>query len=191
MVFVCCHFLLSSGFWAASFYFWFAFVHYRLECLSAILQYCPDFQYADGMIHNIDDNASLLDKLFGGGFLSDTLRVGAALILPTFLGKYIIPQPGEGPDRATMERGYAILHSRGLVRFPNDDQVKEIRGTFHFHKDISYLYTAALLVETGILLTQYDGEGGVVTPEVALGHALTERILERLDVTLTIEEVSH
>ena len=124
-------------------------------------------------------------------YLKDKLLLGSALILPTFITKWFLPQPGEGPDRQTMERGYCFLHARGEMKASGGETVN-LEGTFRFNKDISYLYTAALLVETGMLLVASPHGtlcGGVLTPEVALGHALTERILDKLETSLEIKPI--
>lgn len=53
--------------------------------------------------------------------------------------------------------------------------------------------TSELLVETGMLLVEKDKagtltSGGVLTPAVALGSALTKRITKEMAVTFTIQE---
>ena len=91
-----------------------------------------------------------------------------------------------------MENGYLKLYGHGsMVKGSDDDTVTtSIVGKFDFNKDIAYLYTAALLAEVGMLLKDKAGyvAGGVKTPASALGHDLTERILEKLDCSLEIKE---
>ena len=115
--------------------------------------------------------------------------VGAAVALPSLFGSFA-PQPGEGPDRDTMDAGYATIYGHGTAIVPGDDTNKamEITGKFHFNKDIGYLYTAAFLVEVGMLLKEKAGylAGGVKTPASALGHDLTQRLLDKLDCSLDI-----
>ena len=66
------------------------------------------------------------------------------------------------------------------------------QGLFEFRKDTAYLYTAALLCETGLLLVEKYGSlsGGCWTPAAALGGDLTERILKELDASLEIKELA-
>ena len=61
---------------------------------------------------------------------------------------------------------------------------------FHFGKDVAYLYTAALLVETGMLLLEKRKTiaGGIMTPAIVLGSDLMQRILEKMDATFEIRE---
>lgn len=90
-----------------------------------------------------------------------------------------------------MENGYLILHGLGVMRKLSDDKEEHrIQSTFQFNKDIGYLYTAALLVESGLLLLDSTTkQGGVMTPAVAFGSRLTSRIVERLDASFDIKEI--
>jgi len=161
---------------------------------SALLEYNKELQYGDM-------RASRHGLAWLKGKTMEAMFVAAAL-LPPSLRRYVVPQAGEGPDRETMERGYMTLHARGVVVAEDVDdnaadeqkKTKVLVGKFHFNKDIAYLYTAALLVETGLLLletrdSKSGGSGGVLTPAAALGSQLTQRILEKLDASLEIEEL--
>ena len=127
----------------------------------------------------------------------------AAIILPQVFGAFI-PQPGEGPDREVMEQGSLTVHGIGKMisarsttsgSSEGDDMVeKKVKAKFQFNKDVSYLYTAVLLVETGLLLVEKVSSEdelncGVLTPAVALGSDLTQRILKEMDTNFHIEEV--
>jgi short subunit dehydrogenase-like uncharacterized protein len=155
--------------------------------LSALLHYSKDFQYGDAQLKN----ASWMGRVQEMGM---GLKLAAAICLPPM--KRFLPQPGEGPDRETMEAGYLTLHGRGIIITvgddDDDDNNKETHlvSKFHFNKDIAYLYTAALLVETGMVLLEKRGKiaGGVMTPAVALGSDLMQRILEKMDATFEIKE---
>jgi len=71
----------------------------------------------------------------------------------------------------------------------------KVKAKFHFNKDTGYLYTAVLLVETGILLVEKDSStketlnSGVLTPASALGSDLTQHILKTMDTSFDIEEI--
>lgn len=117
--------------------------------------------------------------------------MSAAIAIPSL--NWLLPQPGDGPDREEMENGFFTLTSFGTVALA-DGSTKKLKSRFHFNKDVGYLYTAALLVETGILLLEKVEAKtlrsvGVVTPEVALGHDLLGRILGNLDSEFEIAEV--
>lgn len=113
--------------------------------------------------------------------------MAAAILVPPM--KHFLPQPGEGPDRQTMEEGYMTLYGRGIM--VKDGKEIKLTSKFHFNKDIGYLYTAALLAETGmVLLEKLDGkvDGGVMTPAAALGSDLTQRILKTMDTSFELKE---
>lgn len=114
------------------------------------------------------------------------ISLAAAIMMPPM--KRFLPQPGEGPDRQTMEEGYMTLHGHGII--VKDGKETKLESKFHFNKDIGYLYTAALLAETGMVLLEKLGkvQGGVMTPAVALGSDLTRRILKTMDTSFEIKE---
>jgi short subunit dehydrogenase-like uncharacterized protein len=137
-------------------------------------------KYGDAIL---DKNSTVL------GWLQRKANEGlllAAIKAPTVFGRFL-PQPGQGPDRETMEAGYLIVHGRAVMK--KGETTVNVKSEFVFKKDIAYLYTAALLVETGLLLLQSNRKGGVMTPAVALGSELTNRLCDVLDVTFEIKEV--
>jgi len=109
--------------------------------------------------------------------------------------KYFVPKPGEGPSRENMENGFLTLHGFGTMVDNNKDggnkEERKLSSIFQFNKDTAYLYTAALLIETGILLVEKFGtlSGGCHTPASALGNDLTQRILQEMDCTFEIKEI--
>jgi len=118
----------------------------------------------------------------------------AALLLPSPLRRYLLPRAGEGPDRDVMERGWMTLRARAVVEAEHEGvkDTKIVTGKFHFNKDVGYLYTAAMLAETGLLMLETrddDRKGGVLTPAAAFGSRLTKRILDNLDARLEIREI--
>lgn len=125
--------------------------------------------------------------------------IAAATYQPTLFGRFL-PPTGEGPSREDMEKGYLKLHAQAFMVDKNNNKDepnnnkedrRELKGLFEFRKDTAYLYTAALLCETGLLLLEKYGslEGGCWTPASALGGDLTERILKNMDASLEIQEV--
>lgn len=76
-----------------------------------------------------------------------------------------------------------------MRKLSSGNEEYRIRTKFQFNKDIAYLYTAALLVEVGLLLLNTKTkQGGVMTPAVAFGSQLTQRIVNQLDASFEIEE---
>jgi short subunit dehydrogenase-like uncharacterized protein len=147
------------------------------------LQYNKSLEYGDAQLYK---HSSLLGWVKQ---TSKTALLAAAIAAPPLFGRFL-PAPGEGPDRATMESGYLILHGVGTMRkLSSEKEEFKLQSTFQFNKDIGYLYTAALLAETGILLLESTTkQGGVMTPAVALGSALTKRIVKELDASFDIKE---
>jgi short subunit dehydrogenase-like uncharacterized protein len=159
---------------------------------NALLNYHESFEYGDCKIESASTTWGFVTNLV------EMAKIAVAVKLP-IIGSSLVTPPGEGPDRETMERGYLRLHGRGRVRIPSskvdnsikdsEESTKVMKATFYFGKDVGYLYTAAMLVESGMTLieNQQSKVSGVVTPAVGLGHALTQRLLNSLDVTLEIE----
>ncbi|GKY96458.1 hypothetical protein MPSEU_000605300 [Mayamaea pseudoterrestris] len=151
---------------------------------NALLQYNKSLQYGDAQLYKQSSLSSWLLQT------SKTALLAAAIAAPSVFGRFL-PSPGEGPDRETMENGYLILHGLGVMRkLSSEKEEIKIQSTFQFNKDIGYLYTAALLVETGLLLLESTtNQGGVMTPAVAFGSRLTERIVKELDASFEIKEM--
>ncbi|KAL7567449.1 hypothetical protein ACA910_021407 [Epithemia clementina (nom. ined.)] len=154
---------------------------------NALLKYRYDLRYGDAQVKNAGLAAWWNNVSMGA-------RIAGAVALPSLFSG-LVPQPGEGPDRDVMENSYMTLHAVAKIRTggKQGEEEKEslVLGKFHFGKDIGYLYTAYILVEVGMVLLDKHAKGttvgGVITPAVAMGHELTERLLQTLDATLTIE----
>ena len=158
--------------------------------------YAKEFKCGDSFLIKDDSFAATLD-LIKNGFL-----LYAAIYLPKFFAG-LLPAAGEGPDRKTMEEGSLTVHgigkmisasttSSGNIEIEKPEE-KKVKAKFYFNKDTGYLYTAVLLVETGILLAEKASSSqlysGVLTPASALGSDLTQHILKEMDTSFDIEEV--
>lgn len=145
---------------------------------SALLGYSKDFEYGDSQVQHTSWSAALQKTV-------TTASVAAAIVFSPM--KRFLPQPGEGPDRQTMEDGWMTLHGRGIM--VKDGKETTLTSKFHFNKDVAYLYTAALLAETGMVLLEKLGkvDGGVMTPAVAFGSDLMQRILKTMDTSFEIK----
>jgi len=145
---------------------------------NALLGYSKEFAYGD----------ALVKKQSYSGWVKDiamTTMIGAAVAAPKLFSG-CLPKAGEGPSRYDMEHGFLKLHAIGTLTTGKT----QLEGIFQFNKDVSYLYTAALLCETGMLLVEKYGtlEGGCKTPASALGSDLTQRILTQMDTSLEVKE---
>jgi short subunit dehydrogenase-like uncharacterized protein len=118
-----------------------------------------------------------------------TIAIAGTMTLPSVF-QYLVPKPGEGPSREDMEGGFLKLHGFATM-VDKDGNEKKLASLFQFNKDTGYLYTAALLVETGMLLVEKFGSlsGGCKTPASALGNDLTQRILKEMDSSFEVKEL--
>mmetsp|Transcript_16753 Transcript_16753/g.37670 ORF Transcript_16753/g.37670 Transcript_16753/m.37670 type:complete len:323 (-) Transcript_16753:46-1014(-) len=160
---------------------------------NALLGYNEEFHYGDARVSSKSLSSWLNEK-------KDTLLFASSMLAPSLFGNFL-PSPGEGPLREDMENGYLILHGQGVMQKSSTEDGKgcyqkdtKLYTKFTFNKDIGYLYTAALLVETGMMLLEdkkslNPSVGGCVTPAVAFGSDLTQRILSKLDARWELKEV--
>jgi len=103
--------------------------------------------------------------------------IGATAVKPlrALLEKTVLPSPGEGPDQAAREKGRFAVD---LVGFRGGAEVgrAKVRGSM----DPGYGATSFMLAESARCLA-LDGAtltspGGVLTPAVAMGARLTQRL---------------
>jgi short subunit dehydrogenase-like uncharacterized protein len=82
-----------------------------------------------------------------------------------------LPDPGEGPDRESREKGGFRVEFRSTLA---DGRVfgAEVVGK----GDPGYAATSRMLAESGLSLAATRGEGGVLTPSTAMGDDLVERL---------------
>jgi short subunit dehydrogenase-like uncharacterized protein len=97
--------------------------------------------------------------------------------LRALLAERVLPKPGEGPSRESIERGYFV--SRFVGEAPGVDARLIIRG----QRDPGYGATARMITESALALLQDArvSEGGVLTPASAIGLQLVPR-LERVGI---------
>lgn len=133
---------------------------------NALLRYGDHVVFSDSRVQRNLPRALLTqlhEAVTGLCVLTAPLRVAA-----TTLG--LLPAPGQGPSRATMENGALTVRvrARGALGARVDKSIT-------FHRDPGYLETAMLLVESGLLLLREGGavtDGGVYTPAACFGNNL-------------------
>lgn len=113
--------------------------------------------------------------------------VAAAVVAP-FLFQRFLPAPGEGPTRATMDEGWLHVYTRGVIRNPSNGVEVKLKSKFTFNEDTTYLATAKFLVEAGRLLLEQKHEAGVVTPSVAFGSKIVERLAQEIGSEFELTE---
>ena len=168
--------------------------------------YGRDFCYAEAMATGRGVSGHLAAKLIAGG-------IGAVMgVAPvTAVVRRLVPDPGEGPDRAAREAGYFKMRLDGRLRGGSgehdsespraapltplrgepargDSDVVEVEITGR--RDPGYGCTSRMLAECAVGLARTRGEGregGVLTPAYALGEELLEGgRLERAGVSFRL-----
>jgi short subunit dehydrogenase-like uncharacterized protein len=91
------------------------------------------------------------------------------------LADRVLPSPGEGPDARTREEGYFRVEIRTTT-----ESGRRLRSVVAAQGDPGYAATAVMLGESALCLAE-DGDrlpsgGGVLTPAVAMGDVLVERL---------------
>jgi short subunit dehydrogenase-like uncharacterized protein len=104
--------------------------------------------------------------------------IGAMAVGPVrrLVAKRVVPQPGEGPSKATRDSGFFVTRLVGST----EDGRAAVRVTVRGKSDPGYGETAKMLSESALCLA-LDGdairkEGGVLTPASCMGMRLVERL---------------
>lgn len=128
-----------------------------------------DFDYDESQLCGSRAEAMAISMGLGATLLGATTRPGRAL-----LGK-LLPDPGEGPDRATRERGFFELFFH--AEHP-DDPAKSVRARVGGDRDPGYGATSRMLGEAAVSLAQDEPavKGGIWTPASALAEQLIPRL---------------
>lgn len=149
------------------------------------------FQYGKGFRY---DEA----VLSGPGFKGKLKGIGMALQLATLvIGKpgsrlrnYLdskLPDPGEGPDKEARENGFFNFLLIGKLE---DGTV--VRGKVTGDRDPGYGSTSKMLGECAVCLAkdkeQTPEVAGLLTPSIAMGEVLLERLQKNAGLTFSIEE---
>jgi short subunit dehydrogenase-like uncharacterized protein len=110
-----------------------------------------------------------------GGFVV-AARLGPARRI---LQRTVLPEPGDGPSRATRERGYFVIRLIARGRY-KDGSMVTARGRVACDADPGYGATAKMLGQSALCLAlddaRLEAEGGVGTPASTMGHRLLERL---------------
>ncbi|MDH3548406.1 MAG: saccharopine dehydrogenase NADP-binding domain-containing protein [Gammaproteobacteria bacterium] len=145
--------------------------------------YGQDFRYRE---------CTLTGKGIGGWMKGTLMTVGlGALVLAISLGptrkllqRFVLPKPGEGPDRELQQSGFFNLMQIGVLP---DGTVMRTRITGD--QDPGYGSTSKMLSEAAVCLAkdELETKGGVLTPATALGSHYLARL--RANAGLTFELV--
>lgn len=99
------------------------------------------------------------------------------------LERFVLPEPGEGPDQEQREKGFYDLRQFGTLA---DGTV--IRSKITGDRDPGYGSTSKMLSESAVCLAKDElpSEGGVLTPAAAMGDALLDRLQENAGLSFEI-----
>jgi len=144
--------------------------------------YGHDFRYDEGMLIAFGRLGFPIAALAAGGAALFT-RATRAKRLRDLLA-HVLPEPGEGPDRERRNSGYFKIQ---LLGTHPDDAAKNLRLRIHGDRDPGYGSTAKMLGESAVCLANdpLDDRAGVLTPAVAMGQQLVDRLHENAGVTFT------
>ncbi len=159
-----------TGWWTGPFVM--AVINTRIVRRSNALldwKYGRDFRYSEVMRFPNAIAAGAFAAGFAGFYAAMSAKPTRGL-----LGK-VLPNPGEGPDREKVEKGFFKIHLSGRR---GDAEVASVvvRGK----RDPGYGATACMIAESALCLAlqgnELDSAGGILTPAVAMGQPLIERL---------------
>ena len=103
------------------------------------------------------------------------------------LERFVLPKPGEGPNREQRENGFFDLRQFGTLP---DGTI--VRSRITGDRDPGYGSTSKMLAESGVCLASNDlpSGGGVLTPAAAMGNVLLGRLQENAGLSFEILEDS-
>ena len=144
--------------------------------------YGRDFRYRE---------ATMMGKGASGWLKASGLTVGLGGFVTAasfgfsrgMLERFVLPEPGEGPDQEQRETGFFDLRQFGKLA---DGAV--IKSRITGDRDPGYGSTSKMLAECGVCLArdELSSGGGVLTPAVAMGDALLSRLQEHAGLSFEI-----
>jgi short subunit dehydrogenase-like uncharacterized protein len=133
--------------------------------------YGPQFTYREVM----GVGRSAFAPVLAGGVTAGVgaLAVGMALPPTRYVLDRLLPKPGEGPSEKTRSKG----HFRAEIHTRTSTGARYV-ATVAAKGDPGYAATAVMFGQSGLCLGTDDltSEGGVLTPAVAMGGALADRL---------------
>ncbi|KAJ9126396.1 hypothetical protein QFC24_002134 [Naganishia onofrii] len=163
------------------------------ESSGKIVTYGDKFTYSESQVF---DNRGGLGSRVAAWVVGLILTVSLATMMKSRILRAIFfrlaPQPGSGPDEKALRGGW--LEGTNVAKSSGHVVVSTIKG----QGDPGYWLTSRMLVESALSLTLSHGQlspiaqqGGVLTPAVAFGDVLVQRLKSRGEFeieTMTLEE---
>ncbi len=144
--------------------------------------YGKDFRYREAVLSGKGVSGWLKGNSMALGI--GGLMVGMSFS-PTrkFLQRFVLPEPGEGPDKEARETGFFNLMQIGHL--PDGTRLRtRITGD----QDPGYGSTSKMLAESAVCLARdnLDTPGGVWTPASAMGMPLLDRLIDNAGLTFEL-----
>ncbi len=144
--------------------------------------YGKDFRYHEAVMMGVGRSnwfkASMMTMGLGFFLMAASFNWSRSL-----LERFVVPKPGEGPNKEQRETGFFDLRQFGEL--PDGTIVKtRITGD----RDPGYGSTSKMLAESGVCLAKDElaSGGGVLTPAAAMGDALLARLQENAGLTFDV-----
>ncbi len=143
---------------------------------------------------NVHRSNALMGHAYGSDFLYDEMMVCGAGDEGKAMADFVatsnplegddVPQPGEGPDKASREAGNYDVLFIGLT-----DKGERIEAASGGDMDPGYGSTSKMLAESAMCLLQdSDGlAGGIYTPAPAMGEKLIKRLCDNAGMYFRLE----
>lgn len=141
-----------------------------------------EFRYREAIMTGAGPAGAIKAGVVAAGLAA--IVAGASFDLSrSFMERFVLPEPGEGPDEATRECGYFNLRFFGEL-----DDGTVFRTKVTGDRDPGYGSTAKMLAESAVCLAKdaLDSPGGVLTPAGAMAGPLLQRLQERAGLTFSV-----
>ena len=144
--------------------------------------YGRDFRYREAMMMGKGPSGWLKAGTVTAG-LGGFVAAAAFSYSRNLLERFVLPEPGEGPDREQRESGFFDLRQYGEL-----DDGTVMRSRITGDRDPGYGSTSKMLAQSGVCLAgdELPSGGGVLTPAAAMGDALLHRLQEHAGLSFEI-----
>ena len=145
--------------------------------------YGKDFRYSESTISGTGIGGRIKATLMSLG-LGLFVVMAAMPVTRKHLVQRFLPKPGEGPSASERENGFFKMILIGQL--PDGTLMRQkITGD----RDPGYGSTSKMLAESALCLANddLDAGGGCLTPSVAMGEALLERLRRKAGLTFELE----
>lgn len=138
------------------------------------------------------DEAMMTGSGVGGRMKATMGAIGLGVVMGAKPGSFMkkmvdsrLPKPGEGPDKNARENGFY-----NLLFFANTKDGQAVSAKVTGDRDPGYGSTSKMLAESAICLAKDDlpEVAGMLTPAVAMGDALIERLVANAGLTFSYKE---